>query len=867
MKEKNPPKWALRFLRFFCKEHYLEQIEGDLLELFEREPSKRKFAWNTIRFFRWRYVKGLDDFEQLTTLAMVKNYLKVAIRTLIRQKSFAGINIAGLAIGLASCMLIMMYIFHERSYDNFYPDIDRMYRVANGDRGRYTPPLLASTMMKEYAGIEAATKINGLAEAHFKVNNNGISQEGGAWADEHVFKVFNTEFISGDKASALVEPNSIVLTSEIASKYFPDHASPIGEIININGDDHKITGVVKNPPKNTHFPYKYIISNPINPNDANNWSGNSYWTYAKLTKGTSHIAINEQLKDLYKKYVGPEIISFTGHSSFEELEKDYPDRLWSFTIHPVRDIHLETPSFSMASKGDKENILIFSLVALFILLIACINYINMATARSTIRSKEVGIRKTLGSHRKNIVIQFLVESLLITTIAIILSFLLAGLALNTFNYLTDRAFSFSDLLSPTHLLFTSFLLIFVGLLAGVYPALVIANFSPLKALKGTIFTSGKSKFRNGLVIFQFAISVFLIATTLTIYTQLKHMQSKDLGVNIDQVLVINNAMELGEKYDLFKDQLNKLSTVEHIAKASGVPFRGYGDWSYAKSNEEGVSVAPYNAFMEYGSEKVLGITMKKGRFFKPNLVSDTASVVINETLQKELGWDDPIGKKLKRPPLEFRIIGVMEDFNFGSMKREVGPIIFRYGYPSVEVGEWHQQYVMIKIQTDNLLATIEQIEALWDKFVPNYPFDSQFLDESFEQMFSSEQRFGQVFTAFSSLAIFIAFMGLFALTTFILRKRFKEIAIRKVLGASTSSLIGLMLKNFTFLVILGGLIGCSVAFYWLNNWLESYSYRIELAWYLLAMPIIVILALTWVVVSTKSYKASIANPSNALKEE
>jgi putative ABC transport system permease protein len=571
MKEKSPPAWVLQLLQFACKDRYIEQIEGDLYELFNREQSLRfakiKFTWNAMRFFRLRYLKGLDDYQQLTTLAMIKNYLKVAIRTLLKQKSYATINTLGLAIGLASCLLIVMYISNERSYDNFYPDIDKMYRVANGEKGRHTPSLLASTMMRDYPQVEVATKISGLHEAHIQMKNETFVQEGGCWADENVFEVFEMEFVLGNKDEALSKPDNMVLTESLAKKYFPSEPA-MEQTMEIDGDLYTVTGVVKDPPRNTHFPFKFIVADPINPNDEYNWTGNNYWTYAKIQQGVSVEEMNEHLQQLFAKYAGPEIISFSGHATFQDFLDEYADRYFGYTLHPVSDIHLYTPHFSMGARGDYKNVVIFSLVALFILLIACVNYINMSTARSAVRSKEVGIRKALGSQRKNIIYQFLTESTLITFLSLIFAVAISGAALDYFNVLTGREFTFSDLFALDSILAIIGLLLIVGLLAGAYPAYIISSFSPIKALRGQMQQAGKRGLRNGLVAFQFAISIFLVAATVVIYSQVRYMQSQELGVNIEQTLVINNGSEIGDKYELFKTMLEQRTDVENVAKAS-----------------------------------------------------------------------------------------------------------------------------------------------------------------------------------------------------------------------------------------------------------------------------------------------------------
>ena len=865
MSKSHPPKWALRFLQFFCKERYLEQIEGDLYELFDRHPSRLTFAWNTLRFFRLRYLKGLDDFPQLTTLSMVKNYLKVALRTLLRQKTYSLINIIGLAIGLASCLLITIYVNHERSYDDFHPESENLYRVLNGKNGGWTPPILAGTLMEDIAEIEVATRMNGIWEALFQIGDRTFIQDGSVYADPNFFKVFGTEFVLGDQ-DALSEPNSVVLTESIAEKCFPGELA-MGKTFMIDEESHKVTGIVKDPPKNSHLRYQYVISSIEL--DHPNWTGNSVNTYARIVSGTDPVHIDNKLLDFYEKHVGPEVLEWRGLDSYEDLLKKFPDHLFGYTLFPVRDIHLKKPHLSKGPGGNEDNILLFAIIAIFILVIACVNYINMTTARSAIRSKEVGIRKAMGSHRNNIISQFIVESLLITFVAILFAIVLAILALPHFNELTGRIFDLGDLLNTKNLLYVGALLIVSGFLAGLYPAYIMSSFSPLKALRNQKQQGGKTGLRSVLMAFQFAVSVCLLAATVVVFKQLQYMQSQELGVNIDQTLVINGGRVLENKYDVFKNELESLPGIEKVAKASNIPFHGYGDWGYLVPNNERKSISPYNAFTSAELIDVLDLEMVKGRFFRENHPNDTNYVVINEAFVKEMGWKDPVGKALTRmDELDFKVAGVMKDFNYTSLKHEIEPMIFRYGgIASSEIGIHHQAYILAKVSSKDILKTVEQVEEKWNEYARNYPLDAFFLDDSFQRHYEAEKKFGSVFTTFSILAIITAFMGLFALTTFVLQKRFKELAIRKVLGATVPSLLRLIIRDFTKLVTIGGIVGISISFYWLKEWLLEYSYRIELSWYLLLIPILLVLTMTWIVVSIKSYFAAVSNPSKALKEE
>lgn len=869
MNKKSPPRKALSLLHLICKDRYIEQIEGDLFELFERESSHRKarwkFRWNLFGFFRPRYMKGVDDYQQLTPIAMIKNYIKVAIRTLIKQRSYAGINITGLAIGLASCLLIVMYITHEKSYDKFYPDLDRMYRVGVGTTGSYSPPMLAKVMKDEIRQVEVSTRIQGLWESYFEIGERSFIQDGAGFGDQNTFLVFDTEFVVGDAQTALQAPDNIVLTESLATKCFPDGAA-MGKTIKVDGSNYKVAAIVKDPPKNTHFPYKFIAAS-LEPGH-HNWTGNSVWTYAKLQQGTAEDEVNLRLQELYIKYAGPEMITFTGHESVEAWMAENPDRYYGFSMHRVDDIHLHKPNLSMGASGDYKNVIVFSLIAMFILIIACVNYINMATARSAVRSKEVGIRKAMGSYRSNIIMQFLVESLLITLVAVILAIVIATISLDYFNQLTGREFDMTDLFSVSNLLSIGGLLVIVGLLAGVYPAYIISGFSPLKALRGQMQQAGRKGLRSGLVAFQFAISIFLVATTVVVYQQVTYMQKQDLGVNIDQTLIISNGSVLEQKYEVLKTELEKLPGIEKVANMNRTPFSMIGGWGYTIPAQNNRQLNPANVFVVPGTEDVLDLELVEGRFFEENRVTDTAAVVINETFAKQIGTESALGSIVSRGDGEdYRIIGIMRDFNFASARSEIRPLIFRLGHPNCEVGSYHQDRIIAKINSPDLLKTLENIESAWGQHEAVYPFEAEFLSESFQRLYDGERKFGQVFNTFSLLAIFIAFLGLFALTTFVLQKRFKEIAVRKVLGASVSSLLRMMIKDFTILVLIGGAVGIAGAFFWLDEWLQNYIYRIELSWYLLTVPVVFTLFLTWSIVSLKSYKAAVANPSNALKEE
>ncbi|MEM6735065.1 MAG: ABC transporter permease [Bacteroidota bacterium] len=866
MKKRNPPKWALRFLQFYCKDRYLEQIEGDLFELFERNPSTIGFIWNIIRFFRLRYMKGLDGFEQLATLAMIKNYLKVALRSLLKQKIYAGINIVGLAIALASCMLITTYILHEKSYDNFFKEGDQIYRITKNEFGSYTPPLLAHVIREEIPQFDAATRSSGVFEAFFEVGSKQVKQDGAIRADQYFFDVFNINFLKGNKEQALKKPNSVVLSQQIALKYFGDN-SPIDEIIKIDGDNFIVTGVFENLPRNTHYPFTYIVADHLDLSGTYYWTGGSGITYAKLSDNSSYADAYKSLEKIYEKYAGPEIITWTGYESFEKMKEDYPNTKHVYFPHSIRSIHLDQPHLSHNEPGNKEANNIFSIVALGILLIACINYINMSTARSTLRSKEVGIRKTLGSFRKQMLFQLLIESALITFFAILIAFIISFLSLKFFSEITLRAFNLQDMISLENLAFTFLLFLLTSLMAGAYPAFVISRFNPVEALRGTLKLKRKSYFRNGLVVFQIAASVFLITISLVIYSQVDHLLNQDMKIDLHKTMVLRNGYQLGDKYDIFKQELERLKEIEIISKSDRVPFMGINNYGYTAPDKGGKAYNLDNIFAGSDFEQVFNLELVKGRFLNPNSLLDTSKVLLNETAVKEIGWHNAIGKKLMRDPFVYEVVGVVKDFNYQSLKQKINPMIIRYGASVYDIGIWHQNNILIKYHAEDSTDFLDDLQKKWSTFVPGYPIDISFLEETFNKTYDGERRFGQIFTSFSILALIIATLGLFSLIAFVLQRRRKEITIRKVFGAPAISIITLLSKEFSILAILGGTIGISISYYWLKEWLNDYSYRIDLKWSYLALPLLFILVLTWILVSGKSYRAAISNPSSALKEE
>ncbi len=873
-----PPRWALKLLKLYCKPRMHEIIEGDVYELFykriEKEglsQARRRFGWDVMRFFRLQYIKGLEDIKSLNNIAMFKNYFKVSVRSLLRHKFYSFINIAGLSLGLAACLLIAMFINHEMSYDKFHQDSERLYRIVNNQTGGWTPPRLGIQAKLDFPAIEEIVRIQGPFSQTFNLDGTIYREERGFNADSTFHKVFSIDFLEGNPDKALTEPNSVVLTKSLADKYFPGK-SAYGQLIKLDGESSKVTGVIADPPKNTHFYYSYINSFEHAPwVTVGNWTGNNYFTYAKLAKGTDVAALEAEFPDFKRRHAGEEMLKWTEYSSYDELlanAKYVP----TFTLKPVTALHLHYPWLALGSNGDINNVYTFMAVAVFILLIACINFMNLSTARSAARSKEVGMRKVLGSLRGNLINQFLVESMIVSLVAMLLALGIAVLSIRGFNDLANRSFELSDLLAPATLLYLLALVVVVGLIAGCYPAFYLSGFKPIKALKGEIKSgSGNAFLRKGLVAFQFAISILLIISTVVVYSQLQFMSQQKLGFQPEQVMLIKNGDRLERNFDSFRNKVKAMPAVESFAMSDRYFSGGISNYGYRTVENAPRSVNLMNMFVSAEFGETLDLELIEGRYFNKDFMSDSMTVLVNEQTAKWLGWEDVVGRKLSRGVgRDFTIIGIVRDFHYTSLRREIEPMVLRNvndrGWINRADEWWGANYLSVKINGD-IRQTVTAIEGAWTQAVPDEPFNYTFMDDSFAALYEEERRFGSLFTASSGLAIVIACLGLFALAAFTLERRFKEIAIRKVLGATVKSLSLLILSDFTKLVAIGAIIAIPVGYYLMNEWLSEFAYQLTIGPLLLIIPAIVVAVIAWLTVGFQSVKTALGNPVKALRSE
>lgn len=807
---------------------------------------------------------------------MLKNYLKIALRNFLKHKGFSFINIFGLAVGVACCLLILLFVVDELSYDKYHEKADRIYRAGlygfiggNEFHGVITAAPMAQTLVDEYPEVEASTRARNFGFPVFRYGDKVFSEERVFWVDPGFFDVFTVSFLQGDPETALDNPETIVLTRSMALKYFGEE-DPLGKTINADQRrDYLVTGIIEDVPRNSHFHYDFLASLSTYPDSRSPiWVSNNYYTYFVLREGTSPEAFEAKLGELVKKYVGPQIQAAAGISleQFYESGGEY-----SFFMQPLTDIHLRSHlEFEVEPNGDISYVYIFSIIALGILLVACINFINLATARSSTRAREVGIRKTLGSIRPQLIRQFLAETIMMSLLAVLLALLLVQLLLPVFNNLTGKlvAIPYLDNVFTIPLLLA--LVVFIGLLAGLYPAFFLASFHPVAVLKTeTAGSLKKSKMRNILVVFQFTVSIVLIVGTLVVQRQLNYIQNKDLGFNKEQTVIIKKTDDLSDRLKTFKQELLNNSNVLGATNTGNLFGQTFGNSAFRLAGETGEDThLLWTFFTDADFVKTYQVDMAAGRYFEEGREADNQAVVINETAVRDLGLEDPVGAQIvafgntREQERGLNIIGVVKDFHFESLHTQIRPmIIVMYG------PENRGRFVSVRIGPENIAETMGFIENTWKKFALNQAFEYEFMDDYFGRIYEVEHRTGRIFLYFSILAIIIASLGLFGLASFVTAQRTKEIGIRKVLGASEPQIVVLLSTQFTKWVLLGNLLAWPAAYLLMNRWLQQFAYRggISVLSFLGASVVVLVLAL--MTVSSQTLMAASANPANSLKHE
>ncbi|GAB3180889.1 ABC transporter permease [Telluribacter humicola] len=870
MKSPTPPRWAQRLLTWLHPADTLEEVEGDLQELYTywyQQSGKRqatlRYLLNVLSvlppFVRQR--KRKEDFYQPYLLSpdMIRNYLKIAFRNLWLNKLYSLLNLTGLSVGLAASVLILLWVQNELSFDDYHHQADQTFRVTNTLKvsdepwvWSNSPLMLGEAALREVPGIERVTQFKKPWQAlAFRINNDLRSEENAAFVDSTWFASFDYHFLLGDPKRALDEPNSIVLTESKAQNWFGEPAAAMGKMVRLDSLDMVVRAVVRDNPPNSSFRYDVLLSNVQNRERSHdeNWNNFNYQLFLQLKAGTQPEKIGQQLTQLYHTYK--------------------KDSSITASLIPLRDIHFNT-TFQSDSlpKGNRRTVTTLGLVGLLILIIASINYVNLATALTSQRAKEVGVKKIIGAGRKRLFAQFMTESTLLTLLALGLALAIIRLCLPLFNNFTGHQFTLDFQNGTLWLLLLGSIGLTI-LLSGVYPSLLLSSLEPVKVLKGgNVLSSKNTHFRQGLVIVQFTISIILIVSTIVIFQQLRFAQTQDPGYQREHVFTFQMPYSAGastpNNRDFIKHRLRELHGVVGVTSANqsivDLQSKHSGSLKWEGRPEEyEPTVAQFS--VEPETRSVLGLNLAQGRWFQEDMKLDTANVILNETAVKTLGLKAPVvGQWFEFQGRRGQVIGVVKDFHFRSYHQKIEPMVLFYN-PG-----WQMQ-VFARISPGAAARLLAEAERIWHERYPETPFRYTFLDESFDRLYQAERKAGQLFNVFANIAILISCLGLFGLATFSAERRTKEIGVRKVLGASVTSIISLLSRDFVILVLIALALATPVAWYAMHQWLQDFAYRIDIEWWVFVLAGTLAVGIALLTVSFQSVKAALMNPVKSLRSE
>jgi len=803
---------------------------------------------------------------------MIRNYFKIAWRNLKKNKVFSVINILGFAIGLTCFTFIAAYVYNELSYDTYPTEAKNIYRlnlsvVGNGDVAVYPDVDVAvgDGIKNAFHEVRAFTRFFHVTD--FVKYKEAQFKEDLAFADANFLQMFSIPFIAGSASTALIQPNSIVISKQFADKYFANE-DPIGKslIIGARQAQYKVTGIIDKIPQNSHFHYDAFLSMSTRKYTNLTWSNLGWYTYLLLNQNADAKKLETRFPELVAKYVVPEIQHDMGVSLAEAQKSVNTFRFW---LMPLRRIHLySNTKYELEANGDIKYVYIFSVLAVFVLLLACVNFTNLSTAASIKRSREVGIRKVLGSVKKQLVWQFLSESLLFTFFAMLIAYVLVFLLLPYFNLLANKHLDVNFFLRYQTIIVILGVSLFAGLLAGVYPAFFLSSFNTIKVLKGSSLAGSPQRkpFRSSLIVFQFVVSIALIIATIIISQQLSYMQNKKLGYDKEHVLFLPDARLLGNNQQAFKQQLLEDSRVASVSMSRSVPGGDIMDGTevYPKNeNSNGTEIHANISHVDYDYLRTLGIKLIRGRNFSTEFPTDSSSaIIINEAAVRQLGWNinNAVGKTIVRSgQQQLSVIGVVADFNYASPKQEVAPMMLMLG------NNWGG--LIVKTKASDVKEFLADLQRKWAAFNPPGPMEYSFADQTFASSYAAEQRTQQIFSVFTILAIIIASLGLFGLSAFVIRQRAKEIGIRKVLGASIQQVFLIVSKEFLILVTIAFLISVPISLWAMTNWLQSFAYRITIDVGVFLIAGAIVTAVTLATISFQAVKAAIANPVKSLRTE
>ena len=789
---------------------------------------------------------------------MLKNLIKTAIRHIIKHFGYSILNILGLTLGITSALFLIIYVSDEVSYDRYNVKADRIYRVSSNikepdDQFIWTVAQIpfGPQVVHDYPEVQSFVRFINMPRSLFKYEDKEFNEERFYFVDSTLFDIFTYKVLKGEVKSALLEPKKIILTEKIANKYFGKE-DPIGKTLKTGTDAYEVTGVIEDVPTNSHFRFDGVASRNNLPKQLGTWGNFGVFTYLLFPEHFDVKTFETKMQGMYDTYMKP---IFGGmHITI------------TYILEPITRIHLySTKSGEPEPTGSITYVYIFGIVAIFLVLIAAMNYMNLATARSTRRAREVGLRKVVGSRRSPLIFQFLSESMVFTLISLLISIILIIVLLPKFNELAGKSFNLHILYTPVVLLSLLAVVIIVGIFGGSYPAFFLSRFSPVTVLKGVITQgSAGSLFRKILVIIQFTVSVVMIICTLIVFKQLNYLKTMDQGFDQKNVVGLELNGPMIRKYPVLKQSLRDNQNIKYVTSTNSPVGEGSGKLIFQVETDQGMAQKGINfTIVDHDFVETMGIKMVSGRDFQQDMPSDTlTAVVVNETFVRRMGWKEPIGKKVEAGnanQLRGRVIGVMKDYHQTGMYNNIESLLLAYR-PLNNV-------IYIKLSGNETKATLAFIESKWKEIFPDQPFTYTYLSERFNRQFEADEKRGLIFTIFTILAILIACLGLFGLASYMVEQRTKEIGIRKVFGANENTILGLISKDFLLLVSIGIIIAVPVAYYFMNKWLENYVYRMKIGIPLLITAALLTIVITFITISYKAYQAAVMNPAQALKTE
>ncbi|GAB3321334.1 ABC transporter permease [Larkinella ripae] len=886
-----PPRWAHRLLTGLHPAETREEVEGDLEELYVswyRRSGKNRatvqYVINVVSvlppFVRRRQKPTPDSQHSFFHPAMIRNYFKLAWRNLAQSKAYSAITIFGLALGLAVSLFNLLYVVDEFSYDRFHTKAERIYRInstityaGTESEGAVAPTPMGQTLKRDFPEVEEATRLGKYGSHLIKSGQDILREQNVLYADSTVFDVFTLPVLAGNPRKALTEPQSVVLTRSTAIRYFGS-LNAVNRVLTFDHDDvRRVTAVIEDIPVQSHFQADFIL--PLYATkDAkvNKWGNHIFNTYVVLKPGTSPRAVEAKFERILQTYVDPALRQFF-QTTLADTRK--AGNNFTYSLMPLRDIHLHSDrQGELAPNNSIESVYLFGVIALVILLIASFNFINLTTARSVKRAREVGVRKVMGSNRADLMIQFLSESLLITFLALLAGLGVVYLLLPTFNTLAAKTLSFSQLLNGASLAYLLAGAVLVGILAGGYPALYLSSFQPIKALKGKLWAlPQRQSLRTYLVVLQFALSMLLIIGTLLINQQLHYIQTKKIGFDKEQVVVVKTDQSTESEVVTFRNEMLRKAAVKTGTVSGFLPVtsqRWNDMWYPERATDQKLSVNMQEWKVDPNYIPTFGMKLVQGRNFRAAGATDSAAVIINERAAKRFGYQNPVGKIIHKTGGEqLTIIGVVKDFHYESLRATIEPVglVVNAGMLGRALEESSRAAVSFRLNTADIPAVLASMEQTWKQVAHGRPFEYSFLRDDFDAMYRAEQRIERLFTVFATIAILIACLGLFGLSAFAAEQRTKEIGVRKVMGASVGSLAVLLARDFLKPVLIAIVLASPVAWYAVSQWLNDFAYRITISWWIFALAGVLAVGIALLTVSFQSIKAALMNPVKTLRSE